>query len=398
VEGRFCIYRTTSLPLGRGGLFAKPADSRASLTGTVAPVKFDTYIGSSETRLAEIEQAITTFDFSSGKQDEYQNLNREYQQLKKLLDAWRECQKAQADIADNRELLEVEEDAEFREVIETDITELEAKAAKLDRDIKTLILPPHPNEGRNVIVEIRPAAGGDEAGLFAGDLHRMYTRYAEGAGWKVEMLDATENAVGGFKAVSFSLQGGSAWSMMNLESGVHRVQRVPTTESGGRIHTSTVTVAVLAEAEEVDLKINTEDLRFDVYRASGPGGQCVNTTDSAVRVTHIPTGLIVTSQQEKSQHRNREIAMRILRSRLLEQLQAEEDAKNAAERRGQIGTGDRSERIRTYNYPQSRVTDHRFGVTLHSLSNIMEGDLGELFGEIRSKDAERRLVEELGSE
>jgi peptide chain release factor 1 len=359
-------------------------------------VILDTYIGNSETRLAELEQAITRFDFSSGKQAEYQSLNREYQQTKRLLDSYRECERARSEIADNRELLEVEEDEEFRAVIEADLEELEAKVERLDKEIKTLILPPHPNEGRNVIVEIRPAAGGDEAGLFAGDLYRMYSRYAEEKGWKMETLEVAENAVGGFKEVSFSLQGDTAWSEMHLESGVHRVQRVPATETQGRIHTSTVTVAVLAEAEDVDVEIRAEDLRIDVYRSSGPGGQCVNTTDSAVRITHIPTGLMVASQQEKSQHRNREIAMRILRSRMLEQLQAEEDAKNAAERRGQIGTGDRSERIRTYNYPQNRVTDHRFNVTLYDLSNIMEGGLGELLGEIRALEAERLLADELG--
>jgi peptide chain release factor 1 len=359
-------------------------------------VKLDTYIDNSEARLAELEQAITAFDFSSGKQGEYQNLNREYQQIKRLLDSWREVEKARSEIEDNRELLEVEEDEEFRAVIEADLEELEARVEKLDKEIKTLILPPHPNEGRNVIVEIRPAAGGDEAGLFAGDLYRMYSRYAEEKGWKMEVLELSENAVGGLKEVSFSLQGDTAWSEMHLESGVHRVQRIPATESGGRIHTSTVTVAVLAEAEDVDVQINNEDLRIDVYRASGPGGQCVNTTDSAVRITHIPTGLMVASQQEKSQHRNREIAMRILRSRMLEQLQAEEDAKNAAERRGQIGTGDRSERIRTYNYPQNRVSDHRFNVTLYDLANIMEGGLAELLGEIRALEAEKLLAEELG--
>lgn len=359
-------------------------------------MKLDSYIENSEARLKEVEQAIAQFDFSPSKQGEYQALNREYQRLQRLLTVWRQCEKARTEIEGNRELLEAEEDEEFREVIESDLAELEAKAERLDREIKTLILPPHPNEGRNVIVEIRPAAGGDEAGLFAGDLFRMYSRYAEEQGWKLEVLDTAENAVGGLKNVSFSLQGDSAWSEMHLESGVHRVQRIPTTETQGRIHTSTVTVAVLAEAEDVDVEIRNEDLRIDVYRSSGPGGQCVNTTDSAVRITYLPTGLVVYSQQEKSQHRNREIAMRLLRSRLLEQLQAEEDAKNAAERRGQIGTGDRSERIRTYNFPQNRVSDHRFGVTLYDLSNIMEGGIGELIGEIRAAEAEQLLARELG--
>jgi peptide chain release factor 1 len=247
-----------------------------------------------------------------------------------------------------------------------------------------------------VIVEIRPAAGGDEAGLFAADLYRMYTRFAEERGWRVELLDVSESDLGGLKGVSFSVQGPEAYRFLHYESGVHRVQRIPVTESGGRIHTSTVTVAVLPEAEEVDIEINPEDLRMDVFRSSGPGGQCVNTTDSAVRITHLPSGLSVASQQEKSQHRNREIAMRILRSRLLEIKQAEETARNAAERRSQVGTGDRSERIRTYNFPQSRVTDHRFGITRHDLAAILEGGLGDLLAEIMAQDVERQLAEKVG--
>lgn len=360
-------------------------------------MEYDKYIQGAGTRLQEVEQSITSFDFSKGEQDKYRTLNREYQHLKHLMQCWESWKRTTTQLEENRELLETEEDDEFCDVVRADIEELEEKLLALEREIRTLILPPHPNEGKDTIVEIRPAAGGDEAGLFAADLYRMYTRYAEEKGWKTELLEFSDTPLGGIKQVAFSLQGDNVWTLMHYESGVHRVQRIPVTESGGRIHTSTVTVAVLAEAEEVDIEINPEDLRIDVFRSSGPGGQCVNTTDSAVRITHIPSGVSVASQQEKSQHRNREIAMRILRSRLLEHKQAEEDAKNAAERKSQVGTGERSERIRTYNYPQNRVSDHRFGITLYDLTNIMEGNLDELLGEIRALDAEARLKQELGA-
>ncbi len=265
----------------------------------------------------------------------------------------------------------------------------------LERDLKSLILPAHPNEGRDVIMEIRPAAGGDEASLFAGDLYRMYTHYCEAMGWRMEVMDISDTEVGGIKNASMTIRGDDAWSMLHYESGVHRVQRIPTTETQGRVHTSTATVAVMAEAQDVDIELRPEDLRIDVFRASGAGGQCVNRTDSAVRVTYLPTGDFVACQQERSQHKNKDIAMRILRSRLLERKQQEEDAKNAAERRGQIGSGDRSEKVRTYNFPQNRVTDHRYNITRYDLTNIMEGNLGELLTEIRAADAEQRLAEEL---
>jgi len=347
--------------------------------------------------LTELEQQLATFDFgaTSNAQQAYQELSREHQRLSRMLGLWDDCQRYEQELADAKEMLELEDDAEMLDVVKAEIAELEQKQLAADRELKTLILPPHPSENRNIIVEIRPAAGGDEASLFAGDLFRMYTRLAEQRNWKYDVLELTETEVGGVKDVAFSLQGESIYRFMQYESGVHRVQRIPTTESGGRIHTSTVTVAVLPEAEEVDIKINPEDLRIDVFRASGPGGQCVNTTDSAVRVTHVPTGVSVASQQEKSQHRNREIAMRILRSRLLEAKQAEEDAKNAAQRRSQVGTGDRSERIRTYNFPQSRVSDHRFGITRHDLQAILEGNMDGLLGEIISIAVERRLQAEL---
>jgi len=292
-------------------------------------------------------------------------------------------------VDENEEELDMEDDGDVTEIYAT-ADPLEAERIKgilMENDIEALL--------RFVESTSFPAAGGDEAGLFAGDLHRMYLRFAEEKGWRVEALEHSESPIGGIKSTAFSLQGDGVYRYMSHESGVHRVQRIPVTESGGRIHTSTVTVAVLAEAEEVELHINPEELRVDVFRSQGPGGQSVNTTDSAVRVTHIPTGLIVVSQQEKSQHRNKDIAMRILRSRLLEQKQAEEDAKNAAERRQQVGTGERSERIRTYNYPQNRVTDHRYGITLYDLTNIMEGAIDDLLSEVVAKDAEQRLQGEL---
>ena len=355
------------------------------------------YIISSEARLQEVERAISAFDFTKGDQNQYQQLNREYQKIKHLMEVWNEYQKVVKNLNDNREMLE-EADDDFKEIIKADIESLEKEEHRLDGEIKAHILPMHPNEGKDVIVEIRPGAGGDEAALFVADMYRMYCKYAELKGWKNELMELSDTTLGGIKSVSFTLRGDGAWSNMRFESGVHRVQRIPVTETQGRIHTSTVTVAVLAEAQEVDFELNPEDLRIDVFRASGHGGQCVNTTDSAVRVTHIPTGMFVASQQEKSQHRNKEIAMRILRSRLLQIKQDEEDKKNASERRSQVGTGDRSERIRTYNYPQNRVSDHRFDLTFYDLDNIMEGNMDELIGEIRAIDANRRLAEELGIE
>ena len=347
--------------------------------------------------MQEVERAISAFDFTKGDQNQYQQLNREYQKIKSLMVVWNDYQKVVKNLKENRELLE-EADDDLKELVKADIESLEKDEHRLDGEIKALILPMHPNEGKDVIVEIRPGAGGDEAALFVADMYRMYCKYAELKGWKNELMELSDTTLGGIKSVSFTLRGDGAWSNMRFESGVHRVQRIPVTETQGRIHTSTVTVAVLAEAQEVDFELNPEDLRIDVFRASGHGGQCVNTTDSAVRVTHIPTGMFVASQQEKSQHRNKEIAMRILRSRLLQIKQEEEDKKNASERRSQVGTGDRSERIRTYNYPQNRVSDHRFDLTFYDLDNIMEGNMDELIGEIRAIDANRRLAEELGIE
>jgi len=354
------------------------------------------YITNALSRRQEVERQISNFDFNNSDQRTYQKLNREYGHLKRLGDTWSEFEQITQQLAENRELLGTETDQEFIDIIKSDIENLEQRQHKLDGELKTLILPTHPNEGKDAIVEIRPAAGGDEACIFAADLYRMYQRYADMKGWKIEVMEYSDTPLGGLKSAAFTVRGEDVWTILHFESGVHRVQRVPITEAQGRVHTSTVTVAVMAEAEEVDFELRQEDLRIDVFRASGHGGQCVNTTDSAVRVTHIPTGMFVASQQEKSQIRNKEIAMRILRSRLLEIKQHEEDSKNAAERKSQVGTGDRSERIRTYNYPQNRVTDHRFEITFYDLTNIMEGNAEELFNEIRVIDANKRLETELG--
>jgi len=269
-------------------------------------------------------------------------------------------------------------DDEMRELVKTEIDELSEKREQLEERIKILLLPKDPNDDKNVIVEIRGAAGGEEAALFAGDLYRMYTRYAESQGWKTEVLDASVSDLGGFKEIIFMISGKGAYSKLKYESGAHRVQRIPTTESGGRIHTSTATVAVLPEAEEIEVEINENDLRIDTFCSSGPGGQSVNTTKSAVRITHLPTGIVVTCQDGKSQNSNKEKALQVLRARLYDKMKREEEAKYADERKSKIGTGDRSERIRTYNFPQSRVTDHRIGLTLHKLDQVLNGELDEI--------------------
>lgn len=361
-------------------------------------MSLESYISNSRMRFSEVERLISNFDFNASSQSHYQNLNREYQKLKTLMDAWDDFQKAQSDLKGSEELLEETDDEEFKAVIKSDIEALTERIHRLDGEIKSLILPTSPNEGKNIIMEIRPAAGGDEAALFAADLLRMYEHYFELKGWKADILDMSDTPLGGIKSLSMNVKGDGAWTNLRFESGVHRVQRIPVTETQGRVHTSTVTVAVLPEAQEVDFQLNPEELRIDVFRASGHGGQCVNTTDSAVRVTHLPSGMFVASQQEKSQHRNKEIAMTILRSRLLAIKQHEEDMKNASERKSQVGTGDRSERIRTYNFPQNRLTDHRYDITHYDLPSIMEGNLDELLLEIRSIDADRRFNEMLLNE
>ena len=296
-------------------------------------------------------------------------------------------------ISEARHILSEDGDREMRELAQAEIDELLARQAGLEQELRTLLIPRDPNDDKNVFLEIRAGAGGDEAGLFAADLARMYTKYAERQKWKVEVMDANPTGIGGLKEAVLLIQGRGAWSRLKFERGVHRVQRVPATESSGRIHTSTVTVAVLPEAEDVDVKIDDRDVQVDVYRSSGPGGQGVNTTDSAVRLTHLPTGLVVTCQDERSQIKNRAKAMRVLRARLLERAQNEQAAAIAADRKSQVGTGERSERIRTYNFPQGRVSDHRINLTLHRLPTILEGDLDEMIDALRDWDQSQKLAE-----
>ena len=288
-------------------------------------------------------------------------------------------------------MLEEETDKEMREMLSEEISSLKAQEEELENKIQILLLPKDPNDDKNVFVEIRGGAGGDEAALFAANLFRMYTRYAEAQRWSVELMSSNENDLGGFKEVVFMIKGNGAYSKLKYESGVHRVQRVPDTESSGRIHTSTATVAVLPEVDDVEIEINDKDLRIDVYRSSGNGGQCVNTTDSAVRITHIPTGTVVACQDEKSQLKNKEKAMKVLRARLYEVAEAERLAGIAEDRKSQVGTGDRSERIRTYNYPQGRVTDHRIGLTLYKLDSFMNGDIEEVINALITADQAEKM-------
>lgn len=325
--------------------------------------------------------------------DEFRKAGSEHRKLETLFADFAAWERSLKEISENRNALARENDPEMRALLEADIEEQEKASAAFEEKIQIALIPPDPNDSKNIIVEIKPAAGGDEAALFAADLYRAYLYFAEQEGWKVELLDHSATDLGGVKDVSFSISGSDVYSLMKYESGVHRVQRIPATEAGGRIHTSTVTVSIMPEAEAVELDINPEDLRFDVFRSSGAGGQHVNTTDSAVRVTHIPTGLFVASQQEKSQHRNKEIALRILYARLLENKQQQEAAKQAADKRSQVGSGDRSERIRTYNFPQNRVTDHRFNVSSFDLPKVMEGEFRLVLNPILKLVCEQRLEE-----
>jgi len=306
---------------------------------------------------------------------------------------YREYRRVVADLEDAYVLQEEPQDEEFEDMLAEEIASLKEAKERLEDELQILLLPKDPNDEKNVIMEIRSGTGGEEAALFAADLFRMYSRYAEEQRWKVEVLSSSATELGGFKEVIFMIEGQGAYSRLKFESGVHRVQRIPTTEAGGRIHTSTATVAVLPEAEEVEVHIEPNDLKIDVYRSSGPGGQSVNTTDSAVRITHLPTGLVVACQDEKSQHKNRDKALKILRARLFEKMQEEALAEQAAVRRSQVGTGERSERIRTYNFPQGRVTDHRIGLTLYKLDLVMNGDLDEIIEALITADQVEKLKE-----
>ena len=324
-------------------------------------------------------------------QETYRKLMKEFSDLEEVVLKYREYKKTEKDIKEAEELLKEESDREFKELVEAELAEKREKYESIKQQLKILLLPKDPNDERSVIMEIRSGAGGEEAALFAGVLFRMYSMYAELKGWKVEILDSNPTEIGGFKEVVFSIEARGAYSRLKFESGVHRVQRVPTTESSGRIHTSTVTVAVLPEMEEVDVQINPADLQIDTFRSSGAGGQHVNKTDSAIRITHKPTGIVVTCQDERSQHKNRDKAFKILRSKLYEIARDEQDQEVAQERKNQVGTGDRSERIRTYNYPQGRVTDHRINLTLYKLESILDGDLDDIIDALITDDQTKKL-------
>lgn len=308
----------------------------------------------------------------------YKDIMREHSHLSAVMEAYKEYKSVLQGIEDSKILITEESDHEMKEMAREELKELEAKLPKIEENLKLLLIPPDPLEEKNIIMEIRGGTGGDESSLFAADLFRMYTKYADMKGWKYEIMDSNETEVGGFKEISFSISGKYVYGSLRYESGVHRVQRVPATESQGRVHTSAVTVAVLPEAEETEIEIRPEDLRIDVMRAGGPGGQCVNTTDSAVRLTHLPTGLVVIQQDEKSQIKNKAKALRVLRARLFDLEESKKNAERAAARKSMVGSGDRSERIRTYNFPQNRLTDHRINLTLYKLDQIMEGYLDEL--------------------
>nr|WP_249745454.1 peptide chain release factor 1 [Mesobacillus boroniphilus] len=353
---------------------------------------------------------MSVFDRLQAVEDRYERLNellsdpevvndskklREYSKeqsdIQETVMAYREYKEVKEQLTDAKAMLEDKLDAEMREMVKEEISELEPRIEELEAQIKILLIPKDPNDDKNVIMEIRGAAGGDEAALFAGDLYRMYSRYAESQGWKTEIIDASTTGVGGFKEIIFMINGNGAYSKMKFENGAHRVQRVPETESGGRIHTSTATVACLPEAEEVEIELHDKDIRFDAFASSGAGGQSVNTTMSAVRLTHIPTGIVVSCQDEKSQHKNKDKAMKVLRARVYDKFQQEAQAEYDQVRKSAVGTGDRSERIRTYNFPQNRVTDHRIGLTIQKLDQILQGKMDEIVEALIMEDQSQRL-------
>ncbi len=342
-------------------------------------------------RMEEILSELQEPDVASD-QNRFRKLMKEQNDLSPIVEAYKEYKGGKQTIEDSLQMLEEESDEEMRELAKEELNEAKARVEELERELKILLLPKDPNDDKNVIVEIRAGAGGDEAALFAAEIYRMYLHYAESRRWKVELVECEEIGIGGMKNVTFMINGSGAYSVMKYESGVHRVQRVPETESGGRIHTSTITVAVIPEAEEVDVQIDEKDIRIDVMRASGNGGQCVNTTDSAVRLTHYPTGIVIYSQTEKSQLQNKDKAFALLRAKLYDlECQKQHDAEAEA-RKSQIGTGDRSEKIRTYNFPQGRVTDHRIGLTLYKLDKIMNGDIQEIIDACIAADQSAKLA------
>lgn len=327
----------------------------------------------------------------------YRELSKERSELKEAASAVKEFLKLSDRISEDEQLIKSADDPELVEIASAEIGELKREAEKLEEKVKVLLLPKDPDDSRNTVIEIRAGTGGEEAALFAADLARMYRLYAEKNKWKVEVLSSSPTEMGGYKEIIFLITGRDVYGKLKFERGVHRVQRVPVTESGGRIHTSAVSVAVLPEAEEVDVEIDPKDLRVDVFRASGPGGQHVNTTDSAVRITHIPTGIVVSCQDEKSQHKNKAKAMKVLRARLLEKARREQEEKIAEARRSMVGSGDRSAKIRTYNFPQGRVTDHRIGLTIHNLDGVLDGDLDEMIEALALAHREELLAQDIGN-
>ena len=347
-----------------------------------------------EDKLEKINSSLCDPEVVSN-QEEYKRLMREAKTLTPIVEKFREYKKANSDLIEAKEMLaDTSLDKEFRDMAGEEAAEAQKRTEELKEELKVLLLPKDPNDYKNVIVEIRGGAGGEEAALFAGSLFRMYSMYAERKGWKTEIMNENPTELGGYKEISFMIEGEGAYSRLKFESGVHRVQRVPETENQGRVHTSTVTVAVLPEAEEVEFTLDPADLQIDVFRSSGAGGQKVNKTSSAIRVTYLPTGMVVECQDERSQYKNKDKALKVLRSRLLEEKTAKQNAEIAGERRSQVGTGDRSERIRTYNFPQGRVSDHRIGLTLYKIESIMNGDLDEIIDALVTADTAEKLKAE----
>ncbi|MBR6393521.1 MAG: peptide chain release factor 1 [Ruminococcus sp.] len=344
-----------------------------------------------EEKFEEISRRLSEPDVVSDNKL-YAQLMKDYKNMTPIIEKYREYVKAEKAFNEAKEILDDSTDKELKEMAQEEYESSKEAMEELTQELKVLLLPKDPNDDKNVIIEIRGGAGGEEASLFANSLYRMYTMYAEARGWKQEVLNANPTELGGFKEISFSIEGDGAYSRLKYESGVHRVQRVPETESQGRIHTSTVTVAVLVEADDVELEINPTDLKIDYFRASGAGGQHINKTESAVRITYLPTNVVVECQDERSQHKNKDKAMKILRSRIYEAMQEEQNAKIASERKSQVGTGDRSERIRTYNYPQGRLTDHRIGLTLYRLEDVLNGNLDEVFDALATADQAAKLA------
>lgn len=349
--------------------------------------KLDALLIRFEEILGELNEPTVTEN-----QNRFRGLMKEQSDLTPIVEAYREYKKCNETIEDSVAMLDEESDSDMREMLKEELSDAKKRVAELETELKVLLLPKDPNDDKNVIVEIRAGAGGDEAALFAAEMYRVYVRYAERQRWRVETMNIDEIGIGGMKDVSFMINGQGAYSKLKYESGVHRVQRVPETESGGRIHTSTITVAIMPEVEDVEVELNMNDCKFDVFRASGNGGQCVNTTDSAVRLTHLPTGIVISCQDEKSQLKNKDKALRVLRAKLYELEQEKQHDAEAELRKSQIGTGDRSEKIRTYNFPQGRVTDHRIKLTLHRLDSIMEGDIQEIIDSLIAADQAAKLA------